>query len=200
LLMKALTFSRYRVINIFIMSVLFSVAEIMIALGANKWFPELPYTLSLNILFMSLEIMRWRGFGAVSAVIGGLAFCFASGADARQYAIYCIGNLFAMGVLLFVRKFDRRKIRVNTALTVIYVIIIFVLACVGRYCVSLFFGADPLMIVQFVTTDVLSLAFALVAVLAVRNADGIFEDQKDYLFRLEDERRKKQEAVDRFGE
>ncbi|MBP5331674.1 MAG: hypothetical protein J6Y89_07460 [Lachnospiraceae bacterium] len=194
--MKALTFNRYRTINIAIMTLMFSLAEALIVLGARRWFPELAYTLSLNILFMSLEIMRWRGLGAISAVAGGLVFCIASGASAKQFAIYCIGNLFAMTVLLFVKAAGREKIRKDIVLSVAYVSIVFVTACLGRYAVSLVFGADPAMIVQFVTTDLLSYVFALVAVLAVRGAEGIFEDQKDYLFRLERERREKEQAQD----
>ena len=194
--MKALTFNKYRIINIAVMTLMFSIAEILIVLGARRWFPELAYTLSLNILFMSLEIMRWRGFGCISAVAGGLVFSLASGANPKQIAIYCIGNLFAMAVLLFVKALGREKIRKDVVLTVLYVSLVFIAACAGRYLVSLVFGADAAMIVQFVTTDLLSYVFALVAVLAVRSSDGIFEDQKDYLFRLERERREKEQAQD----
>lgn len=189
--MKAFTFNRYRTVNIAIMTLLFSIAEALIVSGARRWFPELPYTLSLNILFMSLEIMRWRGFGAISAFAGGFVFCLASGADARYYAIYCLGNLLAMIVLLFIRKAGREKIRQDFLLSAFYVILVFLVACIGRYLVSLIFVREPLMIVQFLSTDLLSLIFAIVAIFASRNADGIFEDQKDYLLRLEREREEK---------
>ena len=189
--MKALTFNQYRIANIILMTILFSIAETLIVFGARKWFPGLPYTLSLNILFMSLELIRWRGWGAISAVAGGLVFCLASQATAQQFAIYCAGNLLAVLILLFVKLLDRKRIRTNTGLTVAYVALVFLLACVGRFAISLLFGAKPLMIVQFVTTDFLSFVFALVAILAVRSADGIFEDQKDYLFRLERERKER---------
>ncbi|MBO4416098.1 MAG: hypothetical protein J5824_09000 [Lachnospiraceae bacterium] len=189
--MKAFTFNRYRAVNIAIMTLLFSIAEALIVTGARRWFPELPYTLSLSILFISLEIMRWRGSGAISAIAGGFVFCLASGADARYFAIYCLGNLFAMAVLVFVKAVGRNKIRQDAMLSVCYVVLVFLAACIGRYCVSLIFAGEPLMIVQYLTTDLLSLLFAVVAVLIVRNADGIFEDQKDYLFRLERERKEK---------
>ena len=175
--MKAFTFNQYRTANITIMTLLFSVAEALIVLGAGRWFPELPYTLSLNILFMSLEIVRWRGAGAISAVAGGIVFCLASGADARYYAIYCIGNLFAMLVLIFIKFVGRKKVRQDVLLTILYVVLVFLLACIGRYCVSLIFIREPLMIVQYLTTDLLSLIFAIIAILVARNADGIFEDQ-----------------------
>ena len=194
--MKAFTFNRYRTVNIAIMTLLFSIAEALIVTGAKKWFPELPYTLSLNILFMSLEIMRWRGFGAIAAVAGGFVFCLASGADARYYVIYCVGNLFAMAVMMFIKGVGRTKIRQDVLLSIFYVLLIFLAACIGRYCVSLIFAGEPLMIVQYLTTDLLSLIFAIVAVLAARNAEGIFEDQKDYLFRLVREREEKAHEQD----
>ena len=192
--MKAFTFNRYRAVNIAVLTLLFSIAEALIVSGARRWFPELPYTLLLNILFMSVEIMRWRGFGAISALAGGLVFCLASGADARYYAIYCLGNLFAMLILLFVRSIGREKIRRDFLLSALYVILIFVLACIGRYLVSLIFVREPLMIIQFLSTDLLSLIFAIVAVFAIRNADGVFEDQKDYLLRLESEKKEKERS------
>ena len=88
----------------------------------------------------------------------------------------------------------RDKIRKDVFLTALYVSLVFAAACIGRYLVSLAFGADAAMIIQFVTTDFLSYVFALVAVFAVRNSEGIFEDQKDYLFRLDRERREKEQG------
>ena len=186
--MKALTFNRYRIINIAILSLVFFIAETLVTKGAKEWFPELPYVLSLNILFMSLEYMRWRGFGLISSVVGGLAFCMASGATLKQYAVYCAGNLFAAAVLVFIRYIGRKRVRDKVFFTVLYVTLIYAAACMGRFAVSLVFGADIRALLAFVTTDVLSWVFALIGVLAARNADGIFEDQRDYLLRLEEEK------------
>ena len=91
--MKALTYKQYRTVNIIILSVIFAIAESAVTLGANLWFRELPYVLSLAVFFTSLEMVRWRGFGVVAALVSGAAFCAASGAAPKQYLIYCAGNL-----------------------------------------------------------------------------------------------------------
>ncbi|MCR5684208.1 MAG: hypothetical protein K6G81_02140 [Lachnospiraceae bacterium] len=186
--MKALTFNQYRITNIFILSLIFFIAETLITRGAREWFPELPYVLSLNILFMSLEFMRWRAFGAISAIVGGVAFCMASRATPGQYAVYCLGNLMAAAVLIYIKYIGRKKVRDKVVLTVIYVTLIFAAACLGRFLTALILGADLKALLAFVTTDILSWMFALIGVLAARNAEGLFEDQKDYLMRLEKEK------------
>ena len=186
--MKALTFKQYRTANIILMTLIFVIAESAVTLGANLWFRELPYVLSLAVFFVSLEMMRWHGYAAIAALASGLAFCAASGAAPTQYLIYCVGNLFMLFGLFFLKKAGRERIRESSLLSIGYVLTVFLLAQLGRYIMALFFGADPRMLVQFVTTDALSALFAVVAVLIVRNIEGIFEDQKSYLLRLEAER------------
>ncbi len=187
--MKALTFKQYRTANIILLTLIFVIAESAVTLGANLWFRELPYVLSLAVLFVSLEMMRWHGYAAVAALAMGLAFCAASGAAPTQYLIYCVGNLFMLFGPFFLKKAGRDKVRESALLSIGYVLIVFLLAQLGRWIVSLFFGADLRMLVQFVTTDALSALFAVIAVLIVRNIEGVFEDQKSYLLRLEAERR-----------
>jgi len=187
--MKALTFKQYRTANIILLTLIFVIAESAVTLGANLWFRELPYVLSLAVLFVSLEMMRWHGYAAVAALAMGLALCAASGAAPTQYLIYCVGNLFMLFGLFFLKKAGRDKVRASALLSIGYVLIVFLLAQLGRWIVSLFFGADLRMLVQFVTTDALSALFAVIAVLIVRNIEGVFEDQKSYLLRLEAERR-----------
>ena len=52
----------------------------------------------------------------------------------------------------------------------------------------IFEGASILVLWQFIWTDMLSLVFSLVVVYIVRLADGMFEDQKAYMFRKQRER------------
>ena len=99
--MKALTFKQYSTANIILLTLIFVVLESAVTLGANLWFRELPYVLSLAVLFVSLEMMRWHAFAAVAAVASALAFCAASGAQPRQYLIYSVGNLFMLFTLIY---------------------------------------------------------------------------------------------------
>lgn len=190
--MKALTFSQYRTINMLMLSFAFSVVEFFIAVGANLWYPELPYTLSLAVVFIGLELMRWKGFGVVSALTSALVFCFASGASGEQYLIYCVGNLAGVGALVFLKFVGYEKVRLSPTLTMVYAVILFVLLQVGRWIVSTALGHDPLLIVQFLSTDALSGLFGIIVILISRNVDGLFENQRHYLYRIEEERKVKE--------
>ena len=190
--MKALTYNKYRAINIVILSLIFVIAESAVTFGANLWFPELPYTVSLAVIIISLELIRWNAFGAVAALVSGVAFCLASGANPEQFLIYCIGNLFTLFALIFIKTVGSEKIRKNSALCAVYVILVFLLAEVGRGLVAMVLGNEPAILIQFLTTDALSGLFGIIVISIVRNADGMFENQKKYLIRLEEERRAKE--------
>ena len=190
--MKALTYRQYRVINRILLAIPFVFAEIAIALGANVWFPELPYTLSLTVIYVSLEMMRWGLGGASAAVLSGLAFCFASGASGEQYLIYCVGNLAALAALVCLKALGPKRVRGDFLLTILYVGLVFLLIQLGRWVVALILGGNPLLLIQFIATDALSGVFGAVVITMLRSADGLFENQKDYLLRLEEERRAKE--------
>ncbi len=191
--MKALTFKTYRIIDLTLIGVLFFIMEIAVTKAGRVWFPNEPYSLSLAIIFFCLGLMRWGAWSCLYPVIGGLATCIASGATGKQFAIYCIGNLLVMLALVMFRVCKKKRIRESGFLTVLFVILVFVLAQLGRFTVSLFFGAEPAMLVKFLTTDSLSGVFAIIVILISRKPDGLFEDQKAYLIRLDEERRKERE-------
>mgnify|MGYP007105065393 FL=1 len=57
---------------------------------------------------------------------------------------------------------------------------------------ALVFGASLDSLVMFLTTDSLSLLFAVVIVLIAGRLDGLFEDQRAYLIRTAEERKREQ--------
>lgn len=189
--MKALTYKQYRIINILLLSVVYSVIEAAISLGANIWFPELAYVLSLSVMFVSLEMMRWSGYAVVAALVSGIVTCFFSGANGEQYLIYIIGNMAMLLGLLLLKAIGKEKVRGNALLTICYVVAEFLLAEIGRSIVAILLGANPLILVQFLTTDILTGVFAIIVILIMRKTDGMFEDQRTYLLRLEEERKNK---------
>lgn len=189
--MKALTYKQYRIINILLLSVVYSVIEAVISLGANIWFPELAYVLSLSVMFVSLEMMRWSGYAVVAALVSGIVTCFFSGANGEQYLIYIIGNMAMLLGLLLLKAIGKEKVRGNALLTICYVVAEFLLAEIGRSIVAILLGANPLILVQFLTTDILTGVFAIIVILIMRKTDGMFEDQRAYLLRLEEERKNK---------
>lgn len=190
--MNNISFKQYRAIDLGIMAVILFVAETLTAKAANSWFPTEFYMLSPSIAVICIVMMRWGGFAAIHAVVGGAAYCLALGASAEQFAVYCIGNCLALIPLILIKTLGKQRIKDSTVLTVIYTVLAFIGAELGRGLVSLIFGAGIDSVLTFLTTDSLSLVFAVVVVLISRRVDGLFEDQRAYLIRTESERRRAQ--------
>ena len=188
--MSNISFKQYRAIDLGILAVILFVAETITANAANSWFPTELYMLSPSVAVICIVMMRWGGFAAIHAVIGGAAFCLALGATAEQFAVYCIGNCFALVSLILIKALGKQKIRDRVWLTIIFTVLAFVGTELGRGLVSLIFGLAIDAVLAFFTTDSLSLVFAVVVVLISRRVDGLFEDQKAYLIRTESERRR----------
>ena len=194
--MNKISFGQYRAIDLGIMTVILVIAETLTAKAASSWFQMELYMLSPSIAIICIVMMRWGGFAAIHAVAGGAAYCLALGASAKQFAIYCIGNCFALVSLILIKAFGKQKIRDSIWLTVIFTVLAFVGAELGRGLVSLVFGMTIDSMLAFFVTDSLSLLFAAVVVLIARRVDGLFEDQKAYLIRTESERRRAQSLDD----
>lgn len=196
--MNNISFKQYRAIDLGIMAVILAVVEALTAKAASSWFPMEFYALSPTIAVVCIVMMRWGGFAALHAVVGGAVYCLALGASAEQFAVYCVGNCCALASLVLIKALGKRKIKDSVLYTVIFTVLAFVGAELGRGLVSLIFGSPIDSVLRFFTTDSLSLVFAVVVVLISRKVDGLFEDQRDYLIRTEAERRREQ-SPDNFG-
>ena len=190
--MKQRTFGQYRAIDLGIMAVLLFVFEMLTATAATKWFPSELYTLSPTITIVCIVMMRWSGYAAIHAVVGGAAFCVASGASPEQFAIYCIGNCAALAAMILFKMHGKEKVRSKAVLAVLFAAAAYFGAQFGRWLVALVFGASLDSLVMFLTTDSLSLLFAVVIVLIAGRLDGLFEDQRAYLIRTAEERKREQ--------
>lgn len=197
--MKNLTFSQYRAIDLTILAVITVVFEAITAFAANKWFPGELYAVSPTIALACIVMMRWGGYAAINAVLGGFTFCFASGATEKQILIYSIGNCVSLLALFLFKFMGKEKIRSKFFFAALFVLAAYVGAQLGRWLVGLVFGGQLDSIIMFLATDCLSLLFSEVIVLISRRADGLFEDQKSYLIRL-DKARKKKEAEDFYNQ
>ncbi len=98
--MKNISFNQYRFIDLTILAVVTAVFEAITAYAATKWFPGELYAVSPTIAMACIVMMRWNGFAAINAALGGMSFCLASGATEKQILIYVVGNCFALLALL----------------------------------------------------------------------------------------------------
>ena len=202
-----LTFRQYRQMDLTVFGAMLVVAEALIVLAATRWFPAEAYTVSIVAAVTSIVLMRWGPWAAIHAVLGGLVYCFVSGGQPGQYLIYCAGNLFALLSLLWFRipgkgrVSGKERIREDGFLTVIFGLTVQLLMQLGRAAVAFALlraspGSAPAgtqsvagalsFCIGFITTDALSGFFTAVILWIARRQDGLFEDQKHYLLRIQE--------------
>lgn len=198
-----LSLKQYRTIDLGIMLFLLAAAEAIIAVAARDWFPHEMYVLSPTIAVVCIVMMRWNAWAAVQAAGGALALCIASGASAAQFAVYGIGNCFALAALLLFRGIGKERIRSSALFSLLFTLTAYCGMQAGRWLVGLLLGGTAGDILSLFTTDSLSLLFAVVTVQLARRLDGLFEDQVAYLVRTQAERdraRRADESEMGYGE
>lgn len=186
--MGNITFKQYRNIDLSIFAVLLIVSEWITTIATRKWFAAQPVAISTTLLFICICLMRWGGFAAIHACLGGLVFCFASGGNLQQYVIFAVGNLLTMLALLWFKAFKKEDVRQKPLTLTVFVISVYLLMHVGRWILTMIFGGDPAVIIAYLGTDVISLLFTIIIMLILRKSDGMIEDQKAFLFRQQRER------------
>ncbi len=196
-----MTYRLYKAFDIVLFAVLLAIFEAIVTFAKLKWFPlGEPYFLSLTCAMVAIMMMRWGWWSIVHQIVGGFIFsavyiyCGFAKSPVDQLLIYTFGGIPSVFAMIFVLVVKKEKIRSKWWLSVIFVSIIYILMHLGHALMSLALG-QGFAFSGFLAADSISLVFALVAVLITRNLDGLFEDQKTYLFRQERERKEKAESL-----
>lgn len=205
---KSLSFNQYRAADLTIFAVILCALEAVIGVAANSWFPEQFFTVTLVYALVCLVFMRWGAFGVIHAVLGGVTYAVVYALTAQngdmtkllQYlTVYGVGNAFAVLTMLYVHFVGKERIRKSVWLTIVHVLLTYLSIVVGRTLTSLIFNqAFVGLFLGFLGTDALSAAIALVIILICRRQNGLYEDQKLYLTRTQEQRMKeiRQSTVD----
>ena len=183
-----ITFKQYRNIDLAILCGVMALCETVATLATTKWFVGQPMAISVTLLLTLIAMHRWGLYSLPVALVGGAAFCLSSSATAAQFLIYCIGNLFALSSLLYFKLFGKEAVRKSFLKTLLYASSAYMTMALGRFIISLPFGGGLPELIGFLTSDILSLLLAVIVLYALRETDGLIEDQKTYLFRLEKQR------------
>ena len=85
----------------------------------------------------------------------------------------------------------KEKVRTGQFLPFAFPLLVQALMHGGRALTAMLFGEPPAVAAGFFLTDSLSYLFTLVIAWIVRRLDGVYEDQKHYLLRLQAEKEKK---------
>ncbi len=184
---QQITFEQYRTIDLAILLAALGGSQLLIHLAVTAWFPEQLYVVSPVAVMTALVMMRWGGWATIHAAAGGLWLCYLSGGGWQQYLIYGIGNLAALLGLWMLRRFGKEQIRNNATLTLGFGLLVQLLMMLGRGAVAMVLGYPWEAALGFLTTDSLSVLFTLFVIWTVRRIDGLFEDQKHYLLRIQQE-------------
>lgn len=187
---RQMTFLQYRAMDIFLFTALLCLCEALIVLGATVWFADQLYTLSLTAAVTAIVLVRWGILAAVPAVCGGFVFCLFSGATPSQYLIYCAGNLLVLALMPLVRGEGWKKLQDNVLLATLYGLAAALLMQLGRFVIAALMGTAPAVCAGFITTDVLSTFFSVLLVWICRRLDGMLEEQRHYLIRIQEEEKR----------
>lgn len=185
---KQLSFQQYRTIDLSIMAIVLIVTQILTLVAASLWFPDQLYIVSPVAAVVTLVMMRWGIWAAIHAVLGGIVLTVASDGTWEHGLIYCVGNLLSLATLMLLKLLGKEKIRQSAFLSLMTAFTAQLLMLLGRAVVAWLLGHSFAECLGFISTDILSLLFTLVVIWVARKADGLFEDQKHYLLRVERER------------
>lgn len=179
---------QYRALDLGLFCLMLLIFEYLVMTASTRWFPAQPYTVSLIPLLFTVVLVRWGVWAALPGLLGGLWFCYLSGAEPSRYAVFCIGNLLPLLLIPFLASWRKEKGSFSGSLPAVGLgVAVLLLMQGGRALVSLLFGADPALLPGFFTTEVVTDLFTLVVLWILRRLDGMLEDQRHYLQRLREE-------------
>ena len=192
--MKQITFNQYRKIDLFILCILTVIFEVIATLATNKWFFVQAMSISITLTMTCITMFRWGKYALLPSFLGALVYCILTGGTMAQFIAYCGGSLFCVVAFPLLLKFGLKETRLDFVKKTIFVIVTYISIVLGRWLLSLLFDFSFSSLIVFLTTDILSLLFAVIVVSIAKNVDGLIEDQKSYLIRLDEESKKEQQA------
>ena len=167
--------------------------EAIATMASAKWFAAQPVAISIGLAMICVVMMRWSWLAAFPAIASGITFCLLSGATTQQLAIYCIGNMFALLGMAWLKVFGKEGIRGSMLRIILFVSTAYIGQVLGRSLIAILFGDNWSTIVTFATTDIMTLVFAVLVIILFRKTDGMLEDQKAYLLRLDKQKKETQD-------
>ena len=191
---QQISFKQYRAIDLSILTGLMAVSQLVIHLAMSYWQVEQTgyivtgYIVSPVAAVVALVMMRWNLWAAIPAVVGGVILPLLSNGTMEQVLIYSIGNLLSAAAMLYLKLLGKERVRANAVLTLVFAVLVQLLMQFGRAGVALLMQHPLPACWDFITTDVMSILFTLVIIWIVRRVEGLFEDQKHYLLRIQQER------------
>ena len=191
---RQLSLQEYRAIDLTLFAVMLALFEFLIV----RFTTTSLYTVSLAAVITAIVYMRWGWWGAIHAALAGVLFCFyysgVAPADQpvrlEQYIIYTVGNLFSLAAVPLLKKQGEERVRGSVSRSLLFALSVILLMQGGRAVVALLLRVATTLegALGYFTADALSILFTLVVTWIIRRLDGVFEEQRHYLTRVQQER------------
>lgn len=183
---RTISLSQYRTIDLSILTGVMIVSQFVIHLAVSRFYAEQTgYIVSPVAAMVALVMMRWSLWSILPALLGGAILSMLSGGTAEQTLIYTVGNLFSVLAYLLLKLAGKERIRSNAVMSLTFAALVQLLMQFGRAGVAAILGHSLPACWDFITTDAMSILFTLVIIWIVRRVEGLFEDQKHYLLRIQ---------------
>ena len=189
---KYISIKQYRLGDLFVFTVIAAIAELVCYL-AQIWFSSAAfYTLNLMLPVITLVIVRWGWQGVVLAAAEGVMYCALRHTAWQGYIIYMVGNAAIAIELLAVKLIGPERLKKRWYWSALVVLIGWTTTNFVKTCLYAAFYKDftSALTAMFGIADcgLLALVMGEIIILICRRLDGLFENQKRYLLRLNKER------------
>lgn len=183
------------------------IAELTVHFAAI-WLPdEAIFTFSFMLIIVLVCMVRWGWPSVFYALGSAVMYCALNKGALTSYLVYGIGNCFVMLMLLPLKFIGTQKIVSRWWSSLLFVLGGWLCVYFGRATVwTICYAVQPVPgvaassgFINFAASDLLSLAMSVVIALVLRRFDGMFENQKDFLDRVDKERKDKMRR-DNFGD
>lgn len=191
----------YRKIDLLIFTLLAIILDAINVFAFNA-FPLGGFSISLHIILSLISIIRWGYLGSVVAVLGGLSYSIITTfIGENEFSLqlitmekvipYTLGNLFIIACSLYFLKWKKSEIVNQTYLLILYVISGYVLICLGRSVLGLFFNQDFIFTFkEYGLRELFNAVIGIVIILIARKQEGMVEDVYEYLVRFQQSEKK----------
>ena len=186
---KSISIKQYRLTDLFLFAVILTVFELILHFAMIAFGDNANFTFSPMVPLVLVVMMRWGWVSVFYAVGDGALFVLLKGGSWQSLLIYCVGNACIMLLLLYTRFVGKEKIRKSPYLSILFVVLGWVVTVLGRSAVAAIIGNNFVYVLTRQLFDIVSIIIGSIIVLIMRRLDGMFEDQKHYLRRVDDERR-----------
>lgn len=204
---RLISYKQYRITDLCIFAGILLLAELTVHFAA-VWLPGAAlYTVSFMLPIVLAVMVRWGWPSVFFAIASAVLYCALNRGGLTSYLVYCIGNCFVMLMLLPLKFIGTDKIVAKWWRSMLFVLGGWMCVYLGRAVVwTICYAVSPVGgvtvyagFINFAMSDLVSLVMAAAVVLVLRRFDGMFENQKSFLSRIDKERRERTRR-DEFGD